>query len=34
MVETQLKSLVRPKRYKAYEGAASETAPDRLELQV
>lgn len=31
MVEMQLKSLVRPKRYKAYDGAASETAPDRLE---
>jgi len=31
MGEMQLKSLVRPKRYKAYDGAASETAPDRLE---
>lgn len=31
MVEMELKSLVRPKRYKAFEGAASETAPDRLE---
>lgn len=31
MVEMQLKSLVRPKRCKAYDGAASETAPDRLE---
>lgn len=31
MVEMQLKSLVRPKRFKAYDGAASETAPDRLE---
>ena len=27
----ELKSLVRPKRYKAFEGAASETVPDRLE---
>ena len=31
MVEMQLKSLVRPKRYKVYDGAASEKAPDRLE---
>lgn len=31
MFEMQLKSLVRPKRYKAYDGAASDTAPDRLE---
>lgn len=31
MIEMQLKSLVRPKRYKAYDGATSETAPDRLE---
>jgi transposase InsO family protein len=31
MVEMQMKSLVRPKRYKAFDGAAAETAPDRLE---
>jgi transposase InsO family protein len=31
MVEMQLKSLVRPKRYKVFDGAGAETAPDRLE---
>ncbi len=30
MVKLQLKSLVRPKRYKAYDGVASETVPDRV----
>lgn len=30
MVGMELKSLVRPKRYKAFEGAVAETAPDRL----
>lgn len=31
MGEMELRSLVRPKRYKAFDGAAAETAPDRLE---
>lgn len=30
MVKMELKSLVRPKRYKAFEGAVAETAPNRL----
>ena len=31
MVGMQLKSLVRPKRYKAFKGASAETAPNRLQ---
>jgi putative transposase len=31
MVAMQLKSLVRPKRYKAFEGAVAETAPNHLQ---
>jgi putative transposase len=33
MVSMQLKSLVRPKRYRAFNGATSETAPNRLERE-
>jgi putative transposase len=33
MVSMQLKSLVRPKRYRAFSGATSETAPNRLERE-
>ena len=31
MIAMQLKSTVRPKRYRAFNGATSETAPNRLE---
>lgn len=31
MVEMQLKSLVRPKRYKAFQGAVAEAAPNHLQ---
>lgn len=31
MVAMQLKSLVRPKRYKAFDGAVAETAPNHLQ---
>lgn len=31
MVQMQLKSLVRPKRYKAFEGAVAEAAPNHLQ---
>jgi putative transposase len=33
MVSMQLKSLVRPKRYRAFSGATSETAPNRLDRE-